>query len=161
MISPLKVLTGEMNDLLRGTAQPVQTIDKTIVNLGKKMVETMKKKGGVGLAAPQVGVMKRIIVTTLQSMSYVMINPEILSFSAECSTREEGCLSLPQKFGDVTRSEKITVRYMNIEGEKKEDVLSGLEARIVQHEIDHLNGILFTDRIKKEEKQFFREQPLY
>jgi peptide deformylase len=147
----MKVFTGEKNQILRGTAKPVEVVDDLILELAENMFETMKKEKGIGLAAPQVGVNKRVIIATLGEKPHLMVNPEITSFSAECAIDEEGCLSLPEQFGKVSRAKRIIVRYLDEKGKKKEEELSDLDARVVQHEIDHLNGILFTDRLMQEQ----------
>jgi peptide deformylase len=143
----MKVFTGETNQVLRGTAKPVEQVDEFILELAENMFQTMEKEKGIGLAAPQVGVDKRVIVVMLGKETILMVNPEILSFSAECAVDEEGCLSLPEKFGKVSRAKRIVVRYIDEKGKQQQKELSDLDARVVQHEIDHLNGVLFTDRL--------------
>jgi len=142
----MKIYTGETNSTLRKTAQKVERVDNDVRVLAEKMTETMRTEKGIGLAAPQVGVNKRVIIATLEKEARLLVNPEILSFSAECTEDEEGCLSLPEQFGKVSRSKRIVVQYLDEHGKQHEEELSDLDARIVQHEIDHLNGILFTDR---------------
>ena len=121
------------------------------------MFETMNARNGVGIAAPQVYVSKRvIIVASRPNLRYpdapimdavVMVNPEILSFSEESILGEEGCLSVPDQRGQVARATQIIVCYDNLEGEQVEREFSGFLARIVQHEVDHLNGVLFNERL--------------
>ncbi len=121
------------------------------------MMATMLERQGVGIAAPQVYVSKRvIIVASRPNLRYpdapemdaiIMLNPEILEASNEQVLGQEGCLSVPQQRGDVARAEHIHVRYLNLRGEPCELHLSGFPARIVQHEVDHLNGLLFVDRM--------------
>lgn len=118
---------------------------------------TMLERNGVGIAAPQVYVSKRmIIVASRPNPRYpdapemdavVMVNPEILSFSDTTLWGEEGCLSVPNERGEVARAEYIRVRYQTLSGEAVETAFSGFPARIVQHEVDHLNGVLFVDRL--------------
>ncbi|MDM1759334.1 peptide deformylase [Acinetobacter sp. 251-1] len=118
---------------------------------------TMLHRNGVGIAAPQVYISKRIIIVASrpnprypdapEMAAVVMVNPEILSMSDEKTLGEEGCLSVPDERGQVARAEHIRVRYMSLQGEVVETTFSGFPARIVQHEIDHLNGILFVDRL--------------
>jgi len=108
------------------------------------MQETMKDALGVGLAAPQVGVSKRVIIVDLEDEVFELINPEIVS-SEGTQVDSEGCLSIPGIKGKVSRSEKVVVTGLNREGEMIEIEAEGLLARIFQHEIDHLNGVLFTD----------------
>ncbi len=142
----MKIFTGEKNKVLRGTAVPVEKVDDEIIDLADKMFEAMQEKG-IGLAAPQVGVPKRVILVTLGKKVHLMVNPEILSFSAECEIEEEGCLSLPNQFGKVSRAKRVVVKYLDVNGQEQEREVSDLDARVVQHEIDHLNGVLFTDRL--------------
>lgn len=121
------------------------------------MFETMNARNGVGIAAPQVYVSKRVIIVASRlNLRYpdapimdavVMVNPEILNFSEECVLGEEGCLSVPDQRGQVVRAIQIRVRYYNLEGEQVEREFSSFPARIVQHEVDHLNGILFNERL--------------
>lgn len=147
----MKVFTGEKNKVLRESAKPVEVVDDSILELAEDMLETMNKEKGIGLAAPQVGVDKRVIIATLGEEAYLMVNPEITSFSAECAVDEEGCLSLPEQFGKVSRSKRIMVEYLDERGKKQQKELSDLDARVVQHEIDHLNGVLFTDRLVQDQ----------
>ena len=119
--------------------------------------QTMLSRQGVGIAAPQVFLSKRIIIVASRpNLRYpdapemnpvVMVNPEILSFSEECLLGEEGCLSVPDQRGQVLRAAQIKVRYFTLEGHQVEREFSGFPARIVQHEVDHLNGILFVERL--------------
>ena len=121
------------------------------------MQATMLERQGVGIAAPQVYVSKRvIIVASRPNLRYpdapdmdavVMVNPKILSFSDETVLGEEGCLSVPNERGLVARAEMIQVRYFTLQGELVETVFHGFPARIVQHEVDHLDGILFVERL--------------
>lgn len=123
----------------------------------KAMYATMLEQNGVGIAAPQVYISKRIIIVASrpnprypdapEMEAVVMINPEILSFSRETILGEEGCLSVPDERGQVARAEHISLRYFTIDGEEVETEFSGFPARIVQHEIDHLNGVLFVERL--------------
>lgn len=119
------------------------------------MRETMLESNGVGLAAPQVGENIRVIVCLLNQGSKnelvaEMINPVITRFSEEIKVDEEGCLSLPGQFGNVARHAEITVRYFDLKGEERVLQLKGLNAVIIQHEVDHLDGVLFTDRISEQ-----------
>jgi peptide deformylase len=148
----LKIETGEENEVLRKKSGNISAIDKKILKLIKDMEKAMKEEKGVGLAAPQVGVNKRLIIVLLDNKITVpMINPDIIDHSNETEYGEEGCLSLPGKWGQVERFKQITVQYRDIKGEKRLLKLEGFNARIVQHEIDHLDGILFTDYLKTED----------
>jgi len=128
-----------------------------LMQLASAMIATMLERSGVGIAAPQVYISKRvIIVASRPNLRYpdapemdavVMVNPEILEFSQAMSLGEEGCLSVPNERGQVQRAQSIKVRYQTLTGEVMESAFEGFPARIVQHEIDHLNGILFVDRL--------------
>lgn len=160
MAKKLTIETGDNNAVLREISTPVAP---TEFRNYKKLVDEMlkhirnPKNGGVGLAAPQVGVNKRIIVVSLMKdyddenfRTIAMINPVILSHSETTDCDQEGCLSLPGEAGDVVRWSEIDVEFYNIDGQKFTLHLQNLAARIVQHEIDHLDGVLFTDRVGKE-----------
>ncbi len=132
---------------LRKIAQPISNIDDSIRELASDMLETMYAENGIGLAATQVNIQKRLVVIDLsmeQSDHRVLINPEILS-SSGTEEMQEGCLSVPDIFETVERPETITVRYQNLDGEIIEESVDGLYAVCIQHEIDHLNGRLFID----------------
>lgn len=158
MAKLLKIQTGENNSTLRTKSVRVKKIDSVLKKFAKNLKETMLKKDGIGLAAPQVGENIRMIIVTLNygkinASVKVMINPEILSHGDEVATAEEGCLSLPAKYGNVERFTAVVLEFIDLEGEKHTLKLDDLNARVVQHEIDHLDGILFTDRIKDVEKK--------
>lgn len=146
--------------VLRRKAHPVTTFDKDLQVLIDDMIETMRAAPGVGLAAPQVGVSQRVIVVEYAEQEeakegeepkevkprlYVMVNPEIVKTSAETEMGVEGCLSVPGLVGEVERKQVIQVRGYNRRGQPMKLKVHGWLARIFQHEIDHLNGILFTD----------------
>ena len=128
-----------------------------LMQLASAMIATMLERSGVGIAAPQVYISKRvIIVASRPNLRYpdapemdavVMVNPEILEFSQATTLGEEGCLSVPNERGQVQRAQSIKVLYHTLTGEVMESTFEGFPARIVQHEIDHLNGILFVDRL--------------
>ncbi len=148
----LSLETGEDNEILRKKSKPVQSVDKKLLKFIKEMEVAVKKEKGVGLAAPQVGLNQRIIVVLLDNKKVVpMINPEITSYSDEIALGEEGCLSLPGKWGQVKRYQAINVKYLDERGGMKHVKLEDFNARVVQHEIDHLDGILFTDYLNAEE----------
>jgi len=139
--------------VLREKALPVKEITPEILNLIKDMAETMYADSGAGLAAPQVGVLKRIIVIDEDKEGLmVLVNPEIIKSEGEVID-EEGCLSIPGIYSDVKRSSKVTVKALNENGDQIEITKEGLTARALQHEIDHLNGILFIDRIGRMKRQ--------
>lgn len=144
--------------ILTLTAAPVQNSEfgsSWLIALVDALQTSMLAKNGVGIAAPQVYVSKRVMIVASRAnprypdapdmAPVVMINPEILKFSDEKGCAEEGCLSVPNERGQVSRAEHILVRYYNVQGDVVEAEYSGFPARIVQHELDHLNGILFVD----------------
>lgn len=121
-------------------------ISKNIQELIRNLRDTMIQNNGIGLAAPQVGILKRIFVVYTKNGIIAWINPRILKKSFKKNTAEEGCLSIPQVFGKVKRHSKIKISAYNESGAKKIFTAEGLYARVIQHEIDHLNGILFIDK---------------
>ncbi|MFA7662723.1 MAG: peptide deformylase [Patescibacteria group bacterium] len=133
------------NPILRKKCEPIKRIDDKVRFLAKEMLETMYKGHGVGLAGPQVGVSKNIFVIDAHKGPLVIINPEIVEFSENKKTMLEGCLSVPGTDIDIERPEKIKLVYQDETGQKKELSASGLTARVVQHEYDHLFGRLIVD----------------
>lgn len=139
--------------VLREKSLMVKEITPEILNLIKDMAETMYTASGMGLAAPQVGVSKRIIITDGEEEGLiVLINPTIIESEGEV-IKEEGCLSVPDIYSQVKRSSKVTIKALNESGDPIEITKEGLIARALQHEIDHLNGILFIDKIGRMERQ--------
>ena len=140
-------LSGD--EILRKTAREVAEVDDRIKELLQDMLETMHKYNGVGLAGPQVGILKRIIVIDLYDdvSKFCLINPEIVEKSKETVELEEGCLSYPNQFGKVVRSAKVKVKALDLNGKKVTLEAEGLLAQALQHEIDHLNGEVFKDKI--------------
>ena len=136
------------NPMLAQKSEEVKIIDKSIKKLVKYMFETMKKNDGIGLAAVQIGVLKRIIVIEIEKdgIKTELINPKILSYSSSKSTMEEGCLSVPNEYYNVERPNEIVVEFTNLKNEVQKIDASGLFARCIQHEIDHLNGITILDK---------------
>jgi len=137
---------------LKQVAASVERVDDEVRRLMDDMLETMRDAPGIGLAAPQVGVLKRVIVLDLaredeEPQPYRMANPELTWVSDEDASYEEGCLSLPEHYAEVVRPAAIKVRYLDHEGEIREIEADGLLATCVQHEMDHLDGILFVDHI--------------
>lgn len=137
---------------LRAKARPVGPGDlDTVRELAPRMLTTMYKAPGIGLAAPQVGVMLRMAVVDIQKDDkqdpMVLINPQIVAESNELATREEGCLSLPNQYADVTRPARIKLRWLALDGSKQEMEADDLLATCIQHELDHLDGVLFVDHI--------------
>lgn len=139
----------QKDDILRKKSRAVDKIDDRIITLLDDMAETMYQADGVGLAAPQVGILKRIIVIDIGDGIIELINPEILWEKGE-QDGEEGCLSIPGYSANVKRPAKVKVKGLNRKGEEIEIVGEGLLARALCHEIDHLNGILFIDRVVSE-----------
>ncbi len=144
----IRTIRQEGDEILKKKAREVDTIDEKIKILVDDMVETMHKYDGLGLAAPQVGVLKRIVVIDLYDDKgvIVLINP-VIKKQKGTQTVEEGCLSFPNKFAKVERPEQITIEALNINGEKIKLTGKGLLAQAIAHEIDHLNGEVFIDKI--------------
>ncbi len=154
------------NAVLRRKANRITNFDQDLQALAKDMVETMRKAPGVGLAAPQIGVSSRLIVVefgdeedeTVPQKLYALVNPEIVEKSAETKVGVEGCLSVLGLVGDVERPQRVTVKAQNLHGKPVKLKAEGWLARILQHEIDHLDGVLYTDRasrvwVPKEDEQ--------
>ncbi len=133
------------DSVLRQVADPVKVINKEIKNISEKMVEAMLRANGVGIAAPQIGVAKRIIAFDLGGKFYILINPEILETSDEEEEILEGCLSIPGVDAPVVRKLRAQVRGVTLDEKEVEVEGEGLMARAIQHEVDHLSGILFID----------------
>ncbi len=136
--------------ILKRKAQPVAEVDARVVKLMDDMVETMYDANGIGLAAPQVGVLDRVIVVDVHEKDEPanpmrLANPEIVWSSDEKSVCEEGCLSVPEQYAEVTRPQRIRVRYLDEKNQQQEIEADGMLATCIQHEIDHLNGVLFVD----------------
>ena len=133
--------------VLEKVSRPVDAVTPRIRDLVEDMLETMYDAGGVGLAAPQVGILKRIVVIDTEGDNpYVLINPEILETSGE-QTGDEGCLSLPGKTGTVTRPDHVKVRAYDLDMNPFELVGEGLLARAICHECDHLDGVMYTSHV--------------
>ena len=143
---------------LRLVSKPVETVDAQVRKLADDMFETMYDAPGIGLAAIQIAVPLRLITMDLakrdengegQPRPKVFINPEIVSASEELSVYEEGCLSIPEYYEAVERPAKVRIRYLDLDGKSHEEDADGLFATCIQHEIDHLNGVLFVDYLSK------------
>src|SRR5471030_1911882 len=148
----LKTILTALDPRLKKKSLPVQTVDADVRQLMDDMLEKMYAAPGIGLAAPQVGELRRVVVLDIdredtKTGPLLMANPEIIAVSEEDATYEEGCLSLPEHYSDVVRPAKVTVRYLDRDGAQQELACEGLLATCVQHEIDHLDGILFVDHI--------------
>ena len=150
-----KILT-EPNNILRQISQPVEGVGKEEQDLMKDMLETMYSASGIGLAAIQVGVPKRIIVIDLNKVEkknpMYFVNPVIKKKNSINSIYEEGCLSVPNQFAEIERPNKCEVEYLDFDGKKQLLEANGLLATCIQHEVDHLEGILFIDYLSKLKK---------
>ena len=136
---------------LRQKAKNLKTVTSNDIDLSKKMIDIMLQAPGVGLAANQVGVLKKIVTVNIHNEEkgtdniYSLFNPQIKSYSKKKIIMEEGCLSLPKQYAEIERPESIVVKYINEKNEAVEEKKDGFEARVLQHEIDHLHGRLFVD----------------
>ena len=150
----IKKILVEPNKLLRQVSQPVEKVNTEIQKLMHDMLETMYSANGIGLAAIQIGVPKNLIVIDLLTKEkkknpMFFVNPKILKKSSKMSKYEEGCLSIPNLFAEVKRPTECEIEYLDYEGNKKSLKATGLLATCIQHEIDHLKGILFIDYLSK------------
>ena len=139
---------------LRLVSEPVKTVDAGVRALVDDMFQTMYEAPGVGLAAIQIGVPKRIVTADTakkdeEKRPQVFLNPEVVWSSEDKATYEEGCLSIPEYYEEVERPAQVKVRFMDLDGKTQEVEANGLLATVLQHEIDHLNGVLFIDHISK------------
>jgi len=153
----LKEILTEPNKILRKKSLAVDKVDEDLQKLMNDMLETMYAAPGIGLAAIQVGVPKRVIVLDLSRKDepknpMYFVNPEIISKSENNSTYEEGCLSVPGQFAEIVRPDKCQIKYLDYFGQPKEFMAEDMLATCIQHEIDHLEGILFIDYLSKLKK---------
>ena len=153
----LRQILTEPNKILREKSLPVEKVDKDLQKFMDDMLETMYAAPGIGLAAIQVGVPKRIIVLDLAPKDQpknpmFFINPEMIDKSINNSTYEEGCLSVPGQFAEIDRPEKCYIKYLDYHGNSQEIRAEGMLATCIQHEMDHLEGILFIDYLSKLKK---------
>ena len=151
-----KILT-EPDPILRKKCEPLEKVDAETKKLMDDMLETMYAAPGIGLAAVQVGILKRLVVIDIskeeeKKKPIFLINPQIIHQSEKTSVYEEGCLSLPGQFAEIERPAECTIKYIDYDGKEKELKSDGLLATCIQHEIDHLNGILFIDYLSKLKK---------
>lgn len=144
-MASLPIVVGQEIPILRAKTKKVKSVTKEILKLLKDMEETVVAAQGAGIAAPQVGRTERLCLAAIGGKLTPLINPDITWRSEDTATAEEGCLSLPDVWIHVTRPTNIILRYETPEGKERELKLSSLDARIVQHEVDHLEGILITD----------------
>lgn len=150
-VKPLIILP---DPLLRQVSKPVERVDAPLLKFAGDMLDTMYDAPGIGLAAIQVGEPLRLVVIDLAKEGeppapHVFINPEIVATGDDANVHEEGCLSIPDYYAEVERPATVTVRYLDREGKQQEMQADGLMATCLQHEIDHLNGVLFIDHISK------------
>ena len=150
----LREILTEPNAILREKSLNVDMVDKDLQKLMDDMLETMYAAPGIGLAAIQIGIPKRVIILDIDQKEgkkkpMFFVNPEIIEKSENSSTYEEGCLSVPGQFAEITRPEKCFVKYLDYYGQKKEIKAEGMLATCIQHEMDHLEGILFIDYLSK------------
>ncbi|MDR1893811.1 MAG: peptide deformylase [Spirochaetales bacterium] len=147
-------LGGRDELCLKETASAIADINDSVLQLSQAMLETMHEGKGVGLAGPQVGFVKRIFVTHAQGdQDRVFINPDIIQTSLETVTYEEGCLSIPGVYAEVVRPAGIVIQGWNEKGRPFKLTAEGILARIIQHEYDHLRGVLFLDRINEKRRE--------
>ena len=140
--------------VLRRRAQPVRQIDASVRRLVADMVDTMRHNSGVGLAAPQVGVSLRVAVVDVPEQPVlVLINPAMVKRRGEYQV-EEGCLSYPGYRGEIKRAQKVVVKALNLEGEEVRVKAEGLVAQALEHELDHLNGVLYIDHLESQDKLY-------
>ena len=154
----IKTIVTEPNTLLRQVSQPVEQVGEPEKELMNDMLETMYAANGIGLAAIQIGVPKRIIVMDLskeenKKLPMYFVNPLIIKKNEQKTIYEEGCLSVPNQFAEIQRSSKCEVEYLDYNGNKQNLQAEGLLATCIQHEIDHLEGILFIDYLSKLKKE--------
>ena len=144
---------------LKKPSEPISDVNDELRTLADDMLQTMYEAPGIGLAAPQVGVLQRLIVLDCMKSEdekpqpIVMFNPEIVAVSDETRVYEEGCLSIPEQYADVTRPSEVEVRWIDMDGAEHQKVFTDLWATCVQHEIDHLDGKLFIDYLKPLKRQ--------
>ena len=153
----VKTILTEPNKILRQISQPVEKVGKEEQRLMDDMLETMYAAPGIGLAAIQIGIPKRVIVIDLSGKDdprkpMFFVNPEVINKSDHNSIYEEGCLSVPGQFAEIHRPDKCHLKYLDYYGERKEIKAEGMLATCIQHEIDHLEGILFIDYLSKLKK---------
>lgn len=144
-ITVLPIITGAQNSLLRTPSKKVPRITKGILKLLADMEETREHAIGAGIAAPQVGRTERVCIAMINNRAVPLINPEIVRRSENTEIAEEGCLSLPDVWVQVPRSREIDLEYQDVKGRHQELTLSDFDARVVQHEVDHLDGVLIVD----------------
>jgi peptide deformylase len=162
----IKTILTATEPSLRQKSKPVKKVDKKILTLINDMMETLvaqEDPEGIGLAAPQIGKNLRIFLMKPKDEMKVIINPEVVSINKDKPKNKgkkgkkimEGCLSLPHFYGPISRAKDLKIKYLNSEGKEVTESFIGLDAQIVLHEIDHLEGVLFVDRLIKQKKQLY------
>ncbi len=153
----IREIRKDGDEILSKKCREVEVIDDKVKELAQDMLETMYKNDGIGLAACQVGILKRIVVYDVAYIQedgkregHILINPKIISRSKSMIEVEEGCLSFPDVYDNVIRHEKVTVEYTDLDGKKRKINAKDIEAVCLQHEIDHLDGIVFLDRVAEQ-----------
>ena len=159
----LKMERGKDNPILRAHSIEIKKIDRKLIKFIEDMRETMEHEKGIGLAAPQVGVNTRVVVCKFNydsphELIIGMINPVIVSRSKQFDLSEEGCLSLPKQFDGIARHHALTVKFLDIKGREQVLKLTNLNARIVQHEVDHIDGKLYIDHLGDAETLELKKQ---
>ena len=154
---PQRKIVIEPDPILRKESAPIEKVDNDLRKLLDDMLETMYAAPGIGLAAVQIGILKRLIVIDIskdkeKKNPLFLINPEIVSKSKNTSIYEEGCLSLPGHFAEIERPAECQINFLDYNGKKKEISAKGLLSTCIQHEVDHLNGVLFIDYLSKLKK---------
>ncbi len=154
---PLRNIVIEPDPILRKKSENLEKVDDELKKLLDEMLETMYAAPGIGLAAVQIGILKRLIVIDISKENekknpLFLINPKIISKSESTSIYEEGCLSLPGHFAEIERPAECKIKYLDYNGKEKEMTAKGLLSTCIQHEIDHLNGVLFIDYLSKLKK---------
>ena len=153
------------NPLLKEKSEDIEVFDQNLKSIIRNMYDTLYSSGnGIGLAAPQVGIMKRIVVIDIKekdkSNPITFINPKIIKRSKETFINEEGCLSIPDFFANVQRYKEVEVEWLNVNGDLESEKYNGLMSICIQHEIDHLNGVLFIDHLSKIKRKMAVEKVL-
>tara|TARA_A100001011_G_scaffold375823_1_gene437775 strand:+ start:450 stop:971 length:522 start_codon:yes stop_codon:yes gene_type:complete len=153
----LRKIVIEPDPILRKKCEPLEQVDANTKKLMDDMLETMYAAPGIGLAAVQIGILKRLVVIDISKSEekkkpLFLINPQIINQSKKTSVYEEGCLSLPGQFAEIERPAECSLKYIDYNGKEKELKAEGLLATCIQHEVDHLNGVLFIDYLSKLKK---------
>ncbi len=154
---------GTENEILRTVSKPVKSVTPELRTFALEMIKTMERENGVGLAAPQVGRNIRVVICMFNpgeknEVTVPMVNPEFLELSEEIVDGEEGCLSLPGIWGKVPRARRVLLRFLNLKNQSQTLELHDFNARVIQHEMDHINGVLFVDRAHDIEEKALKKR---